>query len=160
MPVLTTDDSVGTYYAELDLAIRNAEKNPDGVFLGFERFENRGKGSPEENAAFLSKYLDWPDPVVQFAVHKKMGEVLCWQKQDPAGLKHFDHAIDVMEAASKRVTVYYGFMSLHDIYRLKMNACEHCGRPEEAKKTALAGAGLSSKPANATAISVGSFTTA
>ena len=55
MPVLTTDDSLDTYYAELDRAIRNAEKNPDGVFLGFERFTNRGKGTPEENAAFLSK---------------------------------------------------------------------------------------------------------
>ena len=30
-------------------------------------------------------------------------------------------------------------MVLDDIYRLKIIACEHCRRPEEAKKTALAG---------------------
>jgi hypothetical protein len=140
MPALNVDDSVGTYYAELDRAIRNADKNPDGVFLGFERFQSTGKGLPEENIAFLNRYLNCPDPVVQFVVHKKIGESLCWQKQDPVGLEHFDQAIEVMEAACKRLTIYYKVEALHDIYRLKINACEHCGRPEEARKTALAGA--------------------
>ena len=134
MPVLKAEDSPATCYAELDLAIRNAEKNPDGVFLGFERFDSMGKGSFEENTAFLTRYVDWPDPVVKFVVHKKLGNLLCWQKQDPAGLKHFDRAIEVMEAACKRLTVYYRVEALHDIYRLQDDACEHCGRPEEAEE--------------------------
>jgi hypothetical protein len=126
-------------YEELDRAILNAEKYPDAVFLAFEHFENIGKDTLEQNITFYAKYLDSPDPVVQFVVQRAMGALLCYTKNDPAGLKHYDRAIEVMDAARVRLAVYYRSDALHDIYRLKINACGHLGRLEEAKKAGLAG---------------------
>ena len=136
---MTIDDSLNAHYAELDLAIQNAEKNPDGVYLAFERFNSSGGGDREQTALFLAAYFDHPDPVVQFGVHRTMGDVVCWAKNDPAGLEHYDRAIAAIDAAQKRLTVYYASGAMNDVYRLKVIACEHCRRPEEAKKTALDG---------------------
>ena len=80
-PALTIDDSRNTFYAELDKAIQNAEKNPDGVYLAFERFNSSGKGDHEQTALFLAPYFDHPDPVVQFGVHRTMGDVAVLRRE-------------------------------------------------------------------------------
>ncbi len=124
-------------FAELERALSNAEKDPNAVLILFPPRLTR-KGPAKEYSKLLNRYLDSPNPVVQFAVHRALGELLCWQEGDPAALPHFDAAIAALEAAYQRCQSVHR-NSLNDIYWLRIEASELLGRPEEAKKTALAG---------------------
>jgi hypothetical protein len=66
-----------------------------------------------------------------------LGEFLCLERRDPAGLAHFDKAIDVLEQASAGTRYSH---KANEVYRRRIEACELLGRPDEAKQTALAGA--------------------
>jgi hypothetical protein len=124
-------------FVELDRALGNAARDPDAVLVLFPPRLTRN-GSPKLYADLLAKHLDSPDPLVQFVVHRALGELLCWQKRDPAALAHFDAAIAAMEAAYRRCgRVHRG--SLNGIYQLRIEACEFLGRPKDAKETAWAG---------------------
>ncbi len=134
-PVRTTDDG---HYTELERALSNAEKDPNAVLILFPPKLTRN-GPVKQYTTLLNKYVDSPDPVVQFVVHRALGELLCWQQRAPTALEHFDKAIAAMEAAYKRCKDVHRD-SLNDIYRLRIEACQFLGQAEEAKKTALAGA--------------------
>lgn len=121
--------------ASWECAVQNAEKDPDSVLLAFGK--GRGQiGLSEQGFALLTEYLDSPVPVVQFVAHKTLGGLLCQEKKDPAGLEHFDKAIALLERASEGT--HYSTI-LNDVYQRRIEACEHMGRPEEARQTALAG---------------------
>lgn len=118
-------------------ALDNAGKEPDGVLLAFHERLVR-KALLDQDAAFLGQYLESPDPVVQFIVHATLGELLCRAKKDPAGLAHFDKAIEVLAKAAARCNPGYSQL-LNSVYRLRVEACQLLGRPEEAKQSALKG---------------------
>jgi len=134
-PLQTTDDG---HYAELARALSNAEKDPNAALILFPPGLTRN-GPVKQYGELLAKYLDSHDPVVQFIVQRALGELLCWQQKDPAALEHFDKAIAVMEAAYERCKDGHRD-SMNNIYRLRIEACQFLDQPEEAKKTALAGA--------------------
>jgi hypothetical protein len=124
--------------AALDRALAYAAKDPDAVLILFKPGLTRADPT-KRYAALLAKYEDSPDPVAQFVVQRALGELLCWQDENPAALEHFDKAIAVMEAAYARCKEDYRD-SLSNIYRLRIEACQLLGRPDEARHTALAGA--------------------
>ena len=124
-------------FGELERALANAEKDPNAVLILFPPGLTRN-GPVETYTALLAPYLDSPDPVAQFVAQRAMGEMLCWVQKDPAGLEHLDRAIAVAEAAYQRGKDEHR-VSVDAIYRLKIDACGLFDRPEEAKKTAVAG---------------------
>ena len=128
----------GDKFAKLAAALDNAEKDPDAVLILFSPELTRD-GPTSQYAGLLTPYLDSPNPVVQFVVQRAMGVLLCWAEKDPAALAHFDKAIAAKEAAYQRSKWPYR-QSLDDIYRLRIEACQYLSLPEEAKKTAWAGA--------------------
>jgi curli biogenesis system outer membrane secretion channel CsgG len=124
-------------FGKLDRVLANAEKDPNAVLISFPpRLTRNGPLKPYTE--LLTKYANSSDPVVQFVVHRALGELLCWQQHDSAALSHFDAAIAVMEAAYQRCDGAHRY-SLDDIYHLRIEACEILGLAEEAKKTALTG---------------------
>jgi hypothetical protein len=135
MSVRTVGDG---HYAELDHALSKADRDPNAVLILFPPGLTRD-GPTRQYGELLARHVDSPDPVVQFVVHRALGELLCWQKKDPAALEHFDKAIAVMERAYNRCKDGHR-NSLNNIYRLRIEACQVLGRSEEAKKTALDGA--------------------
>jgi len=133
---LETDGGV---YAELDRAVLNAQKDPDAVFLAL-RNEFLDDSPVEPTAAFLAKYLDSPDDLVKFVFRTAMAELLRRRKKDPAALEYYDRAIEVMEPAYSRSTAGQRTVYVDAIYRRRLDTCLNLDRPEEAKRTALAGA--------------------
>ena len=125
-------------HAGWNRVIQNSQKDPDSVLLAFSEAAGGEQFPLEQAAAFLAKHLDSSDPVVQFVAHRAVGEALCRQKKDAAGLQHIDKAIDVLEKAYPRCNCGYSFF-LSGVYRLRIEACRLLGRPEKAKQTALAG---------------------
>ncbi len=125
-------------YGKLAQALANAKNDPNTVLILFTPGLTRN-GPVAQYTAMLSPYLNSPDTVAEFAAQRAMGEMLCWTQRDPAAFAHFDKAIAVMEAAYGRCKPCYRD-SLDNIYRLRMEACQSLGLPDEAKKTALAGA--------------------
>ncbi len=135
MPVEAADDG---YRAKLELALSRTSVDPDAVLIlcppGLTR--NRPAKPYRE---LLERYIGSGDPVVQFVVHRALGELLCWHERDRAGLQHFDKAIAAMEAAWARCKDGHRD-SLTGIYQMKIEACRFLGDDEEAGRTALAGA--------------------
>jgi len=125
-------------YLHLDSVLADAAGDPNAVLISFPPGLTKN-GPARQYAALLNKYADSPDPVVQFVVHRALGEMLCWVKRDPAALAHFDQAIAALEAAYAKCKSPYRD-SLNNIYRLKIEACLTLNRAEEAKQTAWAGA--------------------
>ncbi len=134
LPTLIAGDG---RFAKLQAALENAEKDPDTVLIVFPPELTRN-GPVAPYVSLLTPYLDSPDPVVRFAVERAMGVLLCWVKTDSAALEHFDRAIAVMEDAYQRCKDHRD--SLNNIYRLKIEACRYLDLPDEASRTAWAGA--------------------
>ncbi|NLE37836.1 MAG: hypothetical protein GX621_07410 [Pirellulaceae bacterium] len=130
----TTEDK---HFAELDRVLSHAAEDPNAVLISFPPGITRN-GPVRQYTALLNPYTDSTDPVVQFIVHRALGELLCWQKRDPIALEHLDKAIASMKAAYQRCNASH-CRSLNDIYRLRIEACQYLGLEEEAKETALAG---------------------
>ena len=135
MPVEAADDG---YRAKLDLALSRAADDPDAVLILCPPGLTRDRAA-KPYRKLLERHLDSGDPVVQFVVHRALGELLCWQERDPAGLQHFDKAIATMEAARARCKDGHRD-SLTGIYQMKIEACRFLGDDEEAGRTALTGA--------------------
>jgi len=135
MPVEAADDR---YRAKLDLALSRAAVDPDAVLILCPPGLTRDRPA-KPYRELLERYIDSGDPVVQFVVHRALGELLSWQERDRTGLQHFDHAIAAMEAAWARCKDGHRD-SLTGIYQMKIEACQFLGDGEEAGRTALAGA--------------------
>ena len=135
-PVPKGSDGSDATMAAWERVVQNAEKDPESVLLAF--WKGRGKiKQTDEGIALLTQYLDSPVVMVRFVAHKTLGKLLCRGKKDPAGLEHFDKAIDLLEQASEGSR--YSHM-LNEVYQQRIEASEQMGREEEARQTALAGA--------------------
>ena len=124
-------------FSQLARVLANAENDPNAVLIAFPPGLTKG-GPVKQYTALLNKYANSTDPVVQYVVHRALGEMSCWARKDPAALTHFDKAIAVMEAAYAKCESPHRD-NLNNIYRLKIEACLAFNRPEEAKKTAWTG---------------------
>jgi curli biogenesis system outer membrane secretion channel CsgG/tetratricopeptide (TPR) repeat protein len=139
LPAAAAGGDLAAMHAEWKRTIQNAPNDPESVLLAFSRAPGASTFPIEQAADFLNEYLDYPDPVVRFVAHRNVAEMLCKQKHDAAGLAHYDKAIGVLEKAYARSNPSYQW-SLDNIYQLRIEACQLLGEPEEACKTALAGA--------------------
>lgn len=138
-PVMEKGDDTDAFQAVWKRVIQNAAKDPDSVLLTFSQLPGTKKLPLEQAAAFLTPYVDSPDPVVEFVARKVLGQWFCRDRNDTAGLGHFDKAIEVLDKAYPRCRRGYSLF-LSNIYQLRIEACQRFGRSEEAKKTALDGA--------------------
>jgi hypothetical protein len=137
MTAPAADGDLKALHAGWNRAIQNARNDPDSVILAFSKAPGAQKFPLDQAAAFLTPYLDSPDSAVQFVAHRAVGELLC-RKNAAAGLQHLDKAIELLEKVYARCNQGSGYL-LSNVYRLRIEACLALGRPEEAKKTALAG---------------------
>ena len=124
-------------YQQLDRVLASGANDPNAVLVSLPQ-RTAKSGTMKRYSELLKKYEDSPDAVVQFAVHRALGEWLLAIKKDEACLKHFDRAIAVMEAAYAKCKSPHRD-SLNNIYRLKAEACLLFHREKEAKQTAWAG---------------------
>jgi len=123
--------------AELDRVLANGANDPNAVLIALP--ERSRKTRPLKGLTdVLRRYENSPDPVVQFAIQRAIGQWLFEMQHDMACLEHYDRAIAVLEPAYAKCRPPHRD-SLNNIYRLKVDACLFFNRTEEAKKTGWSG---------------------
>jgi len=126
---------------EIDNVASDGFKDPASVCTFFIMLRNNYANSPDRAIRSAQKYVKSKNPLVRFMAEWTTAEFLYNEKKDPSALIHFDRAIEVHDGAVAVLPKNSGWLiTIDDIYRYKICACQVFGQNNLVRETALRGA--------------------